>query len=105
MVELYEGAAFSRTVQATEGDDSDPGLASRRDCVLTATPENEGTLEPAWVLHQREGTSKTPRCVKGKGPKDPGVAAPLAAAGFRGNRSLNASCVALLDRPFEDMVC
>ena len=25
-----------RTVQAKKGDDSDPGLASRRDCVLTA---------------------------------------------------------------------
>ena len=43
--------------------------------------------------------------MKGRGPKDPGVAAPLAAAGCRGNRLLNASCVALLDRPVENMVC
>ena len=40
-----------------EGDDSDPGLASRRESDLTAT--NRGTLKPARVLHQ------------GRGPKDP----------------------------------
>ena len=43
-----------------------------------------GTLEPAWVLHQGEGTQR-PQCAKGKGPENPGVAAPLAAAGCRGN--------------------
>ena len=43
-----------------------------------------GTLEPAWVLHQGEGTQR-PQCVKEKGPENPGVAAPLAAAGCRGN--------------------
>ena len=35
-------------------------------------------------VHKREG-AQGPRCTKGKGPKDPGVAAPLAAAGCRGN--------------------
>ena len=64
------------------GDDSDPGLATQRDRDLTAT--QRGTLEPAWVLHQGEGTQR-PQCVKGKGPENPGVAAPLAAAGCRGN--------------------
>ena len=33
-----------------------------------------GTLEPAWALHTREGAQR-PQCVKGRGPKDPGVAA------------------------------
>ena len=37
------------------------------------------------MLHQGEGTQR-PQCVKGKKPKNPGVAAPLAAAGCRGNR-------------------
>ena len=44
-----------------------------------------GTLEPAWVFHQGEGPQRQQR-VKGKGPKDPGVVAPLAVAGRRGNR-------------------
>ena len=43
-----------------------------------------GTLEPAWVLHQGEGTQR-PQRVKGKGPENLGVAAPLATAGCRGN--------------------
>ena len=43
-----------------------------------------GTLEPAWVLHQGEGTQR-PQRAKGKGPKDPGVAAPLTSAVCRGN--------------------
>ena len=56
-----------RTDQLEEGDDSDPGLASRRDCDLSAT--KRGTLEPAWVLHTREGAQR-PQCVKGRGPMD-----------------------------------
>ena len=43
-----------------------------------------GTLEPAWVSHQGEGAQR-PQCAKGKGPENPGVAAPLAASGCRGN--------------------
>ena len=66
-----------------EGDDSDPGLATQRERDLTAT--QRGTREPAWVLHKREGAQR-PKRAKGRGPKDPGVAAPLAAAGCRGNR-------------------
>ena len=58
-------------------------------------PQERGTLEPAWVASVRK---------KGRGPKDPGVAAPLASAGCRGSRVRYASCVALLDRPVEDMV-
>ena len=65
-----------------EGEDPDPGLASRRERDLTAT--QRGTLEPAWVLHKREEPQR-PQCAKVRGPKDPGVAAPLAAAGCRGN--------------------
>ena len=42
-----------RTDQAKKVDDSDPGLASRRESDITAT--KRGTLEPAWV----------------RGPKDP----------------------------------
>ena len=42
----------------------------------------EENLLPAWVLHQ--GPPK-PHCVKGKAPKDPGIVAPLAAAGCCGN--------------------
>ena len=45
---------------------------------------HKGTLLPVWVLHQREGNQR-PQCVKGKGPKDAGVVAPLAAAACRGN--------------------
>ena len=41
-----------------EGDDSDPVLASQRDCDLTAT--TRGTLEPAWVLHQGDGPQRDP---------------------------------------------
>ena len=35
-----------------------------------------GALKPAWVLHQEGGGPKTPVC-EGKGPENPGVAAPL----------------------------
>ena len=49
------------------------------------------------------GGPKTPMCDR-RGPKDPGVAASLAATGCRGNHLLNASCVALLDWPVEDTV-
>ena len=38
------------------GDDSDPGLASRRERGLTAP--KRGTLEPAWALHTREGARR-----------------------------------------------
>ena len=55
-------------------------------------------------MQQGEGAQR-PQSVKGKGPKDPGVEAPLAAAGCRGNHLLTASCVAQLDRPVEDTVC
>ena len=38
----------------------------------------------AWVAQNREG-AQGPQCAKGRGPKDPGVAAPLPAAVCRGN--------------------
>ena len=43
-----------------------------------------GTLKTAWVAQNREG-AQGPQCAKGRGPKDPGVAAPLPAAVCRGN--------------------
>ena len=55
-------------------------------------------------MQQGEGAQR-PQSVKGKGPKDPGVEAPLASAGCRGNHLLNASCVEQLDRPVGDTVC
>ena len=49
-------------------------------------PQKRGTLETAWVasVHKKGGTPKT-QVHEGKGPKDPGVAAPLDAACCRGN--------------------
>ena len=44
----------------------------------------KGTLLPPWVLYQGEGPQR-PHCVKGRGLKDFGVAAPLPAAGCCGN--------------------
>ena len=61
------------TDQATMETTRTPGLASRRDCVLTATRVKKSAFLPAWVLHQGKG----PQFVKGKGPNDPGVEAPL----------------------------
>ena len=87
-----------------KGDDSGPRAGNPKRQRPNCHSRPRGTLEPAWVLHQVEGPQR-PQCVKGKGPKDPGVAAPPAPAGCRGNRLLNASCVALLDRPIKDMVC
>ena len=43
-----------------------------------------GALKTAWVVQNREG-AQGPQCAKGRGPKDPGVAAPLPAAVCRGN--------------------
>ena len=53
------------------GDDSDPGLASRRESDPTA---RRGTLKSASTYSE------------GKESEDPGVVAPLAGAGCRGNR-------------------
>ena len=70
-----------RTDHAIEGTTRTQGWHPE-DCGLTAT--KRGTLEPAWVLLQGEGTQR-PQCVKRNGPENPGVAAPLAAADCRGN--------------------
>ena len=60
------------------GDDSDPGLASRRESDLgNCHATDRGTLEPAWAASTHS---------EGKGPENPSVVAPLAAAGCRGNR-------------------
>ena len=61
-----------------------------------------------WVLHRREGPQR-PQCVKGGGPKDLGVAAPLAAAGYRGKcwrvvHGLGLSIFYVLWSPYESPV-
>ena len=55
-----------------------------------------GTLLPAWVLHQGKGP-QGPHFVKGKGPKDPGVEAPLHFAQSLGHWSAKARGVVGLD--------
>ena len=63
------------------GDDSDPGLASRRERGLNCQKQ-KGTLFSAWAATTHS---------EGKGPENPGVLAPLAVAGCRGNRSFDTS--------------
>ena len=67
-----------------EGDDSDQGLATRRDSFLTATRVKE-VLSNQRGYRTQGKVAQRRQSVKGRGPKDPGVAAPLAAAGCRGN--------------------
>ena len=64
-----------------EGDDSDPGLATQRDRGPTGTRDQEVLSKSAWVASvQKMGGAQGPQCSKFRGPKDPGVAAPLATA-------------------------
>ena len=57
MLSLAERRAATQEPTKRKGDDSDLGLASRRDSGLAAT-----RLEPAWVLHRRGRGPKTPEC-------------------------------------------
>ena len=66
------------------GDDSDPVLATRRERDLTANPDQEVLSNQRGHCTQGRG-AQGPQCVKGRGPKDPGVAVPLPAAVCRGN--------------------
>ena len=69
----------------TQGADSQlPGWQPKEK--VAQLPQKRGTLETAWVasVHKKGGAPKTP-VYQGKGPKNPGVAAPLAAACCRGN--------------------
>ena len=59
-----------------------PGWHPEETEALTA---RRGTLKPAWTAAYEKGRGpKTPLC-KGKGPENPGVVAPFAVAGCRGN--------------------
>ena len=68
------------------GDDSDLGLASRRESDL-GDCHKRSTLKPGWTASMRKGAGgpKTPLC-EGQGPENPGVVAPFAVASCRGNR-------------------
>ena len=68
-----------------EGDDSDPGLASRREGGLNCHKRRHSQTSVACINTKRGGSPKTPLC-EGKGPENPGVVAPFAVAGCRGNR-------------------
>ena len=84
MVDKAEGRR-PRTDHVTKGADSElPGWQPKE--TASQLPQERGTLETAWVasVHKREGPQR-PKCAKGRGPKDPDVAAPLAAAGCLGN--------------------
>ena len=75
---MADRARGRRPENRPRGDDSDPGLASRRESDLGNCHETDrSTLEPAWAASTHS---------EGKGPENPGVVAPLAAAGCRGNR-------------------
>ena len=74
-----------KTDQMTKGADSElPGWQPKEKVPLTAT--KRGALESASVASMPNGRGpKDPSVRRGIGPKDPGVAAPLVAAGCRGN--------------------
>ena len=80
------------------------GGPNKRAATLEPTKRQRGRLGPRAGIPKR----MRPNChkrrysrtsvgiaPKGRGPKDPGVAAPLASAGCRGNRLPAASCVEL----------
>ena len=55
------------------GDDSDPGLAPRRDSDLGfCHATDKGTLKPAWTASVRKGVgAQRPHCAKGRNPRTP----------------------------------
>ena len=74
-----------KTDQVTQGADSKlPNWQPKEEAAQL--PEKGGTLETAWVasVQKKEGPQR-PQRTKERGPKNPGVAAPLASAGCRGN--------------------
>ena len=66
------------------GDDSDPGLASRRERGLNCHQTEYSRTSVDCTNAKRGGGPKTPMC-EGKGPENPGVVSPFAVAGCRGN--------------------
>ena len=66
-------------------DDSDPGLASRRDRGLNCHQTGYSRTSVDCINTKRGGFPKTPLC-EGKGPENPGVVAPFVVAGCHGNR-------------------
>ena len=78
-------AGDPKTDLVTQGANSDlPGWQPKEKA--PQLPQKRGTLVSAWVasVHKKGGGSKTP-VYEGKGPKNPGVVAPLDAACCRGN--------------------
>ena len=54
--------------------------------LVTATQPTKVLSKPAWTASVPKGAgAQRPHCEKGKGPENPGVVAPLAVAGCRGN--------------------
>ena len=64
-----------RTERRREGDDWHPRLASRRESSLTAKNKRYSRISVGCI-----------NALRRKGPENPGVVAPLADAGCRGNR-------------------
>ena len=65
---------------------SQAGIPKRMRPNCHSCPKEVLTYQRGWYLCTRSGGApKTPLRTKGNGPKDPGVAAPLAAAGCCGN--------------------
>ena len=66
------------------GDDSDPGLASRRERGLNCHQTEYSRTSVDCINAKRGGGPKTP-LYEGQGPENPGVVAPFAVASCRGN--------------------
>ena len=67
------------------GDDSDPGLASRRERGPNCHQTEYSRTSVDCINTKRSGGPKTP-LYEGQGPENLGVVAPFAVAGCRGNR-------------------
>ena len=58
--------AVREFLPSEEGDDPDPGLAPRRDIVLTA--KKRFTLEPVWAASMHKGGGQRHQCQRGGDP-------------------------------------
>ena len=81
---MADRARGRRPDNRPRGDDSDPGLASRRESDLgNCHATDKGTLKPAWTASVRKGAgAQRPHCAKGRGPENPGVVAPFCCCGL-----------------------
>ena len=66
------------------GDDSDAGLASRRERGLNCHQTEYSRTSVDCINAKRDGSPKTP-LYEGQGPENPGVVVPFAVASCRGN--------------------